>query len=85
VTIVAPGGGTTVAASSASLGVASATSICSSLSSAACYGLVPQNCPQFETNFIVSTTTNGVPRQTLGCLNKVVWAGVGLGIAGQMV
>jgi hypothetical protein len=85
VTIVAPGGGITVAATSINLGVASATSICSSLSSAACYGLIPQNCPQFGTAFIVSTTTNGMPRQTVGCLGKVVWAGVGLGIAGQMV
>ena len=86
VTIVAPGGGTTVAVTTTNLGLASVTSICSSLSKAACYGLVTQNCPQFGTDFIVSTTTNGAPRQTMGCFAKVAWAGVGLGLAaGQMV
>lgn len=82
VTIVAPGGGTTVAATAVNLGT-SATSICSSLSKAACYGLVTQNCAQFETDFVVSTTRgNAVPRQTAACFAKVAWAGgVGLGLA----
>ncbi|KAN0117273.1 hypothetical protein V8E51_003250 [Hyaloscypha variabilis] len=82
VTIVAPGGGTTVAATAMNLGLASATSICSSLSQAACYGLVTTNCPQFETAFVVTNTRNGVPRQTAACnFAKVAWAGVGLGLA----
>jgi hypothetical protein len=82
VTIVAPGGGTTVAATAVNLGIASATSICSSLSLVACHGLVTQNCAQFEANFVVSNTRNGaVPRQTAACFAKVAWAGVGLGLA----
>ena len=86
VTIVAPGGGTTVAAGTVNLGVASATSICSSLSASACYGLVTQNCVQFDSNFVVSSTKNGgMPRQTAGCMEMVL-AGVGLGLAaGQMI
>jgi hypothetical protein len=80
VTIVAPGGGTTVAATAVNLGT-SATSICSSLSKAACYGLVTQNCVQFETAFVVSTTGNGAPKQTAACFARVAWAGVGLGLA----
>lgn len=81
VTIVAPGGGTTVAATAMNLGLTSATSICSSLSKVACYGLITQNCAQFETAFVVSATRNGVPRQTAAaCFAKVAWAGVGLGL-----
>jgi len=86
VTIVAPAGGITVAPTATSLGLASATSICSSLSNQACYGLVTQNCPQFGTEFIVSTTVNAAARPTVGCLAAAgMVAGVGLGIAGQMV
>lgn len=81
VTIVAPGGGTTVAATAMNLGLTSATSICSSLSKVACYGLITQNCAQYETAFVVSTTRNGAPRQTAACFARVAWAGVGLGLA----
>jgi hypothetical protein len=82
VTIVAPGGGTTVAATVQNLGAASATSICSSLSQAACHGLATTNCALFETAFVVSNTRNGVPRQTAAAgFAKVAWAGVGLGLA----
>lgn len=84
VTIVAPGGGVTVAATTQNLGVASATSICSSLYNVGCYGIVPGNCATFgtgtATSFIVGTT-GAAARPTMGCF---VMAGLGLGIAGQM-
>ncbi|TVY22744.1 hypothetical protein LHYA1_G008592, partial [Lachnellula hyalina] len=48
VTIIAPsGGGVTVSPSVQSLGTASATSICSSLSSEACFNIQSANCAQF--------------------------------------
>lgn len=90
VTIVAPGGGVTVAATAQSLGAASATSICSSLYNVGCYGIVPANCATFgtgtATGFIVATTTGAGARQTMGCFAKAgVVAGLGIGIAGQMI
>lgn len=90
VTIVAPNGGVTAAPTIQSLGVASATSVCSSLSSAGCYGIVSANCAQFGSGtgdaFIAGNTKNAAPRATAGCYVRAgVMAGVGLGIAGQMV
>jgi hypothetical protein len=86
VTIVAPGGGVTVAATAQNLGVASATSICSSLYNVGCYGIVPGNCATFGTgtvtSFVVGTTAGAAARPTMGCF---VMAGLGLGIAGQML
>jgi len=93
VTIVAPNGaGVTVAPTAQNLGVASATSICSSLSSEACFGIASDSCAQFGTatttggSFIVGGTTNAAARPTIGCMAAAgVMAGVGLGIAGQMI
>jgi hypothetical protein len=91
VTIVAPnGGGVTVSPTVQNLGLASATSICSSLSSAACLNLQSSNCAQFGTEtttggtFIVGATTNAAPRPTMMAAAGMM-AGVGLGIAGQMI
>ena len=89
-TIVAPAGGITVAPTVQTLGLSSATSICNSLSYEACYGIVSANCAQFGTgtggSFIVSSTTNAVARQTVGCFAAAgIIAGMGLGIAGQIV
>lgn len=50
ITINAPNGGTTVVASATNLGLASATSICSSLSSVACYNLATSDCAEFGTS-----------------------------------
>ncbi|KAF6814993.1 hypothetical protein CPLU01_14265 [Colletotrichum plurivorum] len=78
VTVVVPdGGGTTVAATRLDVGT-SATPICSSLSSRACYGLENANCAQ-------STTVNGVvinaaTRPTAACI-----AGIAAGIVGAAV
>ena len=94
VTIVAPNGaGTTVAPTAAqSLPAAAATSICSSLSSVACYDIQSDDCAAFGTatstggDFIVGMTSNPAARPTVGCMVAVgVVAGVGLGIAGQLV
>ena len=88
VTIVAPGGGITVSPTVQNLGEASATSICSSLSNVACYGIVSSNCAQFGTagaSFVVGTSTNMGPRQTMGCFAKAGMMMVGVGIARQMV
>ncbi|TVY81577.1 hypothetical protein LSUE1_G003404 [Lachnellula suecica] len=90
VTIVAPAGGVTVSPTIQSLGAASATSICSSLSSEACYNIQSSNCAQFGDgsggSFVVSSTKNAAARQTVGCMAAAgMMAGVGLGIAGQMV
>lgn len=94
VTVVAPnGGGVTVAPTAQNLGVAQATSICQSLSAQACHGLTDNSqCVQFGVGngnggtFVVSATGNAGARATaaVGCIAGVV-AGVGLGIAGQMV
>ena len=93
VTIVAPnGGGVTVAPTAQNLGVASATSICSSLSAEACYNIGTDSCAIFGTatttggSFIVGATSNPAARPTVGSIAAAgVMAGVGLGIAGQWV
>ncbi|KAH6678419.1 hypothetical protein B0J14DRAFT_534758 [Halenospora varia] len=95
VTIVAPGGGVTVNASPTvqNLGASSAQGICSSLSTVACFNLQSSNCAQFGTgtatgggSFVTGTGTKNAAgaRQTgMGCM--VMVAGVGLGIAGQII
>ncbi|KAE8443335.1 hypothetical protein EG329_001978 [Mollisiaceae sp. DMI_Dod_QoI] len=90
VTIVAPGGGVTVGATAQNLGVTSATSICSSLYSVGCYGVVPSNCNQFgtgtATGFTVTPAAGVAPRPTMGCFATAgIVAGLGIGIAGQML
>ncbi|KAK6586286.1 hypothetical protein PZA11_001343 [Diplocarpon coronariae] len=93
VTIVAPNGGVTATPTIQNLGLASATSLCSSLSSVGCYNIVSTNCAQFgtgtEISFVTGTTDNGAARPTAavkGCYAAAgVMAGVGLGIAGQLV
>lgn len=92
VTIVAPNGGVTASATVQSLGVASATSICSSLSAQGCYQIQSDNCAQFgtgtEVNFQPGTTPgNGAarPRATGGCLAVGVMAGVGMGMGMGMM
>jgi hypothetical protein len=82
----------TVSPTVQSLGSASATSICSSLSSQACYNIQSSNCAQFGDgaggSFVISATGNGAAgaRPTMGCMAAAgVVAGMGLGIAGQMV
>ncbi|KAK3310308.1 uncharacterized protein B0T15DRAFT_32653 [Chaetomium strumarium] len=91
VTIVVPGGGgtTVTAGASATVGVASATSICSSLSSAACSGLQASMCTLSGTSasgFYFGTESGNFaarPTAAAGCAGLVgaVAAGVaGLGI-----
>ncbi|GKT39946.1 uncharacterized protein ColSpa_00127 [Colletotrichum spaethianum] len=81
VTVIVPGGGgTTVAATRPDVG-SSATPICSSLSSRACYGLENDQCAQ-------STTVNGVvinaaARPTAACIAGIA-AGVGVAVLGAM-
>ncbi|KAF4777966.1 hypothetical protein HER10_EVM0010900 [Colletotrichum scovillei] len=81
VTVIVPGGGgTTVAATRPDVGT-SATPICSSLSSQACYGLNNDQCAQ-------STTVNGVvinaaARPTAACVAKLA-AGLGIAVFGAM-
>ncbi|OHE91759.1 hypothetical protein CORC01_12933 [Colletotrichum orchidophilum] len=81
VTVVIPGGGgTTVAATRPDVGT-SATPICSSLSSQACYGLSNDQCAQ-------STTVNGVvinaaARPTAACVARLA-AGLGIAVFGAM-
>ncbi|KAL0936645.1 uncharacterized protein CTRU02_208860 [Colletotrichum truncatum] len=81
VTVVVPGGGgTTVAATRPDVGT-SATPICSSLSSRACYGLENDQCAR-------STTVNGVvinhaARPTAACMAGIA-AGVGAIVFGAM-
>ncbi|PSS20151.1 hypothetical protein M430DRAFT_58033 [Amorphotheca resinae ATCC 22711] len=85
VTVVAPGGGgVTVAPTATNLGSMSAASICSSLSQEACYGIQSSNCPPFgpATNGGFGVPTNAAPRPTL---MAGMMAGLGLGIAGQML
>jgi hypothetical protein len=92
VTIVAPNGaGVTVAPTAQNLGEASATSICNSLSSEACFGIGSGSCAVFGTatttggSFIVGGTTNAAARPTVGCMAAAgMMAGFGLGIARQM-
>ena len=79
VTIVVPGvGGTTVAPTHATVPTASATSICSSLSSEACHDFQSSQC----TDDSLVGSGNVAPRQTAACVAGVV-AGIGLGIIGQ--
>jgi hypothetical protein len=83
VTVVAPQGGVTVSPTAQNLGEASATSICSSLSQQACYGIVSENCAQFGQGtggtFVVSPTGNHAARPTVGC-----FAAAGL-VAGAII
>ena len=66
----------------------SAASICSSLSTQACYNLQPSNCPQFGTagatgsGVIVSVNSAG-----RGCdgVRYGIGAGVAIGLAGQVL
>ena len=91
ITISGPdGAGVTQAPTAANVGAASATSICSSLSSQACGGDYTSNCAQYGT----ATTTGGVfvvgtnaaARPNMGNMAAAgVVAGVGLGMMGQMV
>ncbi|KAL7628256.1 hypothetical protein AAE478_002455 [Parahypoxylon ruwenzoriense] len=81
VTIVVPGGGgTTVAATEATIPAPTATSVCSSLSSEACYGLQSTQCTSIgaASGFIIG---NYAARPTAACVAGIV-AGVGLGIVG---
>ncbi|KAI0172005.1 hypothetical protein GGR52DRAFT_548619 [Hypoxylon sp. FL1284] len=84
VTVVVPGGGgTTVAATTGTgLPAPTATSICSSLSSEACYNLQGSQCTQAGTTggFVIGTG-NHAPRPTAACVAGVI-AGVGLGLMG---
>lgn len=76
VTISAPNGGVTITAI-ASLGVESANSICASLSSQACSGLIVEACARYG---------DGVNAAERRCGNMYgVGAGVAVGIAGQLL
>ncbi|RDW71977.1 hypothetical protein BP5796_08011 [Coleophoma crateriformis] len=95
VTVSAIGGGITVAPTATNLGYASATSICGSLSQAACMGLQTSLCAQYGSGTDTTTTaantvfvvgsSNQAPRPTMGCMAAMGAVGVGLGIAGQLV
>ncbi len=93
VTVVAPNGaGVTVAPTAQNLGSADAVAVCSSLSSEACGGIQSASCAVYGTattaggTFFVGGTSNPGCRQTMGAVAKVgMVAGVGLGIAGQLV
>ncbi|EKD15918.1 uncharacterized protein L3040_003225 [Drepanopeziza brunnea f. sp. 'multigermtubi'] len=91
VTIVAPNGGITATATVQNLGLPSATSICSSLSSVGCYNIVSENCAQFGTGPQLGpgATGNAAARQKPAAKGCYAVAGmvavVGLGIAGQMI
>lgn len=79
VTIVVPGvGGTTVAATHDTVPTASASSICSSLSSEACHEFETAQC----TDDSLVGPSNAAPRHTAACVVGVV-AGLGLGIIGH--
>jgi hypothetical protein len=93
VTIVVPdGAGVTVSPTAQNLGSASASSICSSLSSVACFDIQSASCAVFGTattttggTFIVGTS-NPAARPTVGGMAAAgMAAGLGLGIAGQLV
>lgn len=92
VTVVAPnGGGVTQAATAQNLAPAQATSVCQSLSAQACHGLTNDaQCAQFGAgsggSFIAGATGNAAARATaaVGCMAGMV-AGLGIGIAGQMM
>ncbi|KAF1365060.1 hypothetical protein EJ07DRAFT_98298 [Lizonia empirigonia] len=76
VTISAPNGGATITAVP-SLGQASASQVCSSLSQEACYGLQVAACQAFD------GSGNAAP--TRGCAGLAVGMGVALGVAGQLL
>lgn len=75
VTISAPNGGATITAVP-SLGTQSASSICSSLSQEACYGLQVEACQAFD------GSGNAAPTRCAGYMGAV---GVALGVAGQLL
>lgn len=75
VTISAPNGGATITAVP-SLGIASAQSICASLSSAGCYGLTVEACARFD---------GGNAAMKERCAGYWMTAGVALGLAGQLL
>lgn len=75
VTISAPNGGATITAVP-SIGAQSASSICSSLSQQACYGLQVEACRAFD------GSGNAAPTRCGGYIGAV---GVALGVAGQLL
>jgi hypothetical protein len=75
VTISAPNGGATITAVP-SIGTQSASSICSSLSQEACYGLQVEACRSF------GGSGNAAPTRCEGYIGAV---GVALGVAGQLL
>ncbi|KAF2198891.1 hypothetical protein GQ43DRAFT_442951 [Delitschia confertaspora ATCC 74209] len=80
VTISAPNGGATVTAI-ASLGPQSASQVCQSLSSQACYGLQVNACQAFGNG---RGNQNGAAK--MGCRNLYeIVAGLAVGVAGQML
>ncbi|UPX11144.1 uncharacterized protein EKO05_0001767 [Ascochyta rabiei] len=76
VTVSAPNGGATITAVP-SLGQASASSVCSSLSQEACFGLQVAACQAFD--------GRGNAAPTRGCGSLAVGMGVALGVAGQLL
>jgi hypothetical protein len=87
VTVVAPnGGGVTVNPTAQNLGQPAASSICRSLSGAACYNIGSGDCAAFGTGegFVPSQTRNAGAKATMGCIVAAA-AGVGMGIVGQML
>ncbi|KAI5862681.1 hypothetical protein GGS23DRAFT_87754 [Durotheca rogersii] len=83
VTIIVPGGGgTTVAATNAALPAPTATSVCSSLSSRACYGLQSSQCAAVASasGFIIGDGDNGAPRPTAAAAAAACVAGVVAGV-----
>ncbi|KAH8598985.1 hypothetical protein B0O99DRAFT_614696 [Bisporella sp. PMI_857] len=84
VTIVAPnGGGVTVAPTVAQVAAASATSICSSLSQQACYGIQSDSCAVFGGGSFSAGSTGAAGRtgSGRGCVAMGV---VAMGIAGMV-
>ncbi|TLD14957.1 hypothetical protein PspLS_10888 [Pyricularia sp. CBS 133598] len=84
VTIIVPGGaGTTIGVSRQNLGPSSATSICGSLSSQACFGIQPTVCSSQGTvnngQFFVGSANAGPARPTPP---PALLLGVGLGVMG---
>lgn len=86
VTIIVPGGsGTTIAATRQNLGFSSATSVCGSLSSQACFGIQPTVCSSQGTvnngQFFVGTENAGPARPTPP---PALLLGIGLGLIGVL-
>lgn len=80
VTIVVPGGGgTTVAPTHPAVGLATATSVCQSLSRQACHGLQSSQCTQTGANNGFFIGTGAATRPTAACIAGVL-VGVGVGI-----